>query len=128
MLGNIHLVYGFFLTNDTYIYVEQQRLQTWVSETKILFIEHQLKVDTSNDWHVHSEKLLEPEFLLSQLRLHLDHKNEAGLSTLRPNNNGMNNNSGTVESLMEYLFQRELFRQINKTNIAKTNKPKLSAF
>ena len=40
----------------------------------------------------------------------------------------MNNKSGTVESLMKNLFQRELCRQINKANIAKTNKPKSCAF
>ena len=40
----------------------------------------------------------------------------------------MNNEFNTVESLMKNLIQMELFRQINKVNIAKTNKPNAIAF
>ena len=50
------------------------------------------------------------------------------LSTLRPNKNDMNNKSDTVESLMKHLVLRELRGQIYKVSIAKTNKPKISAF
>lgn len=53
---------------------------------------------------------------------------EVVLSTLRLKNNGMNNKSGTVESLMKNSIQRELLRQINKANVVKTKKPKSSAF
>ena len=35
----------------------------------------------------------------------------------------MNNKSDTVESLIKKLVLKELFRQINKIDIAKTNKP-----
>ena len=53
---------------------------------------------------------------------------EVVLSTLRLKNNGMNNKSGTVESLMKNSIQRELLRQINKANVVKTKKPKSNAF
>ena len=84
--------------------------------------------NTVNDQQVYSGRLLKPELQISQLRLYIDRKNEnhfqVVLSTLRPSNSDMNIKFDTSKSPMKNLVPREWFRQVNKNNISKTNKPK----
>lgn len=80
MFENRHTTVRPFLINYLDINVEQQRLQTWASETEILFKTRLLKTDicvfsnTVNDWQVHSGEILQPELQISPLRLLLTRK------------------------------------------------------
>lgn len=92
------------------IYVEQQHLQTWGSETDLflwlIYSKQTLHIiKHSNDWQVYSVQLLKRELQIPQFRLCIGHKNEKHfevvLLTFRPNNNDMNKKSDTFESLMK---------------------------
>ena len=47
MLENRNIGADLFLINDMNNYVEHQRLQTWTSETEIIFVAHLLETDIS---------------------------------------------------------------------------------
>lgn len=76
--------------------------------------------NTANDWQVYSGKLLQVVVQISQQsRLYIGHNIEnhfeVVLANLRPNNNDINNKSGTDESLIKNSVWRELFRQIKSS-------------